>query len=77
MAKFQVKLTIEAYVWLEAESAREAKHKAEASMALGQIVSSEAQVFHGIEVCGSEASDVFELAEGVSGVLTSNRTGKC
>jgi hypothetical protein len=71
MEKYQVKVNVEAYVWLDADNAKEAKFMAEdiATAGAGKMLS---RVLYDIEVCGSEASDVFVVAEGTGGVLTQN-----
>jgi len=71
MAKFQVKVMVETYVWLDADNAKEAKFKAK-DIAHALAGKELAPVLYDIEVCGSEASDVFEVAEGTSGVRPSN-----
>jgi hypothetical protein len=73
MKKYQVKIVIEAYVWLDAENTEQAMFMANdiASASAGITL---APALHGIEVGGTEAIEVFELPEGSKGCVNMDIT---
>lgn len=69
MKKYQVKIAIEAYVWLDAENPEQAMFMANdiASASAGTIL---APVLHDIEIGGTEAVEVFEVSESSKGCVS-------